>query len=280
MFWRSRHERDVHGALREFYAEGLDAESFVGRAFALTSRLVPTTLNSQGVLDPRTGELAARFDDSPPGLTEAYAAFGRLMNGYPAFRLDPTVNDGEPYAALDFYGRREFERLEIFDQVYRPMRYTDHCLVHVPARSRSHVFLGLLRDGRPFDEADKATLRELQPHLARGRELAFATTAAASVPLSPDLFTQAGFHPRECDVLFWMTRGKTTDEIAIILRVQAESVSRHLQSVYAKLGVANRVTATIAAIRLARELYAESELVEPESRSFLVRTRGILRRTR
>ncbi|WP_146649801.1 helix-turn-helix transcriptional regulator [Labilithrix luteola] len=269
----SRRTQRLHSALAEFYGPGLAADTFVDRAFTLTARLVPFALNSHGVIDRKTGSLTAAFDCTPPGLADAFAAFGRLMGKYAPFRFDPTVNDGKPFSARDFYSRPAFCDLDIYQEVYRPMRLTDHCFMHVPTGPDEVVFVGFLRDGRPFDLAEKELFQLVQPHLSNGRKLAFAMTAAEDTPVTPELFFGAGFTPRESDVLYWLTRGKTNEEIAKLLRMRADSVSRHLQTIYEKMGVEHRVSATIRALDLARKLHAAAVSLQGGEVSFTVPTR-------
>ncbi|AKV00260.1 Two-component response regulator [Labilithrix luteola] len=254
----ARATHKLNAALAEFYSPGLAADTFVDRAFALASRLVSSSLNTVGVLGRDKGALSANFDHTPPGLEDAFTAFGVHMGKYTPFRFDPTVNDGKPFSARDFFSRSAFDDLDIYQEVYRPLGLADHCFVHVPTAPDTVVFLGLLRDGRPFDRAEKELLGLIQPHLSNGRKLALAVTAAENAPLAPELFAAVGFTPRESDVLYWLTRGKSNDEIAKILRMRADSVSRHLHTIYEKMGVEHRVAATIGAVELARKLRAES----------------------
>ena len=263
----------LHAALADFYAPGLAAHTFVDRAFALTARLLPFSLNSHGVIDRKTGKLTANFDCAPPGLADAFAAFGRYMAKYEPFRFDPLVNGGKPFSARDFYGRQAFADLDIYREVYWPMRLDDHCFMHVPTGTDTIVFVGLLRDGRPFDRGEKDLLGLIQPHLSNGRKLALAMTGAEDTPVSPELFAGAGFTPRESDVLYWLTRGKSNEEIAKILRLRADSVSRHLRTIYDKMGVEHRVAATIRALNLARNLHARSLAGEGGEVTLTVRTR-------
>jgi DNA-binding CsgD family transcriptional regulator len=48
---------------------------------------------------------------------------------------------------------------------------------------------------------------------------------------------------RESDVLSWVARGKTNAEIAELLRLAPSTVRKHLENVYAKLGVSTRTAA-------------------------------------
>lgn len=254
----SRQLRELSAALADFYRPGLDTDTYVERTFALTSRVLRLSLNSHGVIDHRTGLLSAHFDSTPPGLADAFAAFGRHMGKYQAFRFDPATNDGKPFSARDFYSKPAFEDLDIHQEVYKPMRLVDHCFAHVPSEPQTTVFVGFMRDGKPFGANEKALIELLQPHLANGRRLAFAASAASGLPIAPELFGRAGYTPRECDVLFWLTRGKSNEDMALLIGIRADSVSRHLRAIYEKLGVEHRVAATLRALELARRLHAEA----------------------
>src|SRR5437667_6935978 len=60
----------------------------------------------------------------------------------------------------------------------------------------------------------------------------------------------AGLTLREAEVLLWVTRGKASSEIAVILGSKTATVSKHLEHVYQKLGVENRTAAANAASKL------------------------------
>ena len=57
-----------------------------------------------------------------------------------------------------------------------------------------------------------------------------------------------GLTPREAEVLYWVTEGKTNEDVAAILGTGLPAVKKHLGKVYDKLGVENR-TAAAAAVR-------------------------------
>ena len=71
-----------------------------------------------------------------------------------------------------FFSRPKFHDLDIYQDVYRPMGYEDHCFVHVPGDPGTTVFVGFMRSGWPFDRKEKELLAMLQPHLSNGRRLA------------------------------------------------------------------------------------------------------------
>jgi DNA-binding CsgD family transcriptional regulator len=53
----------------------------------------------------------------------------------------------------------------------------------------------------------------------------------------------ASVTPREREVLHWVCEGKTDAEIGEILGISVHTVSKHLQRIFAKLGVENRTAA-------------------------------------
>jgi DNA-binding response OmpR family regulator/DNA-binding CsgD family transcriptional regulator len=55
--------------------------------------------------------------------------------------------------------------------------------------------------------------------------------------------------PRESEVLMWLARGKSNRDIAEILKLSPRTVNKHLEQIYAKLGVENRASATALAVR-------------------------------
>lgn len=55
---------------------------------------------------------------------------------------------------------------------------------------------------------------------------------------------------RESEVLLWIARGKANRDIAEILGLSPRTVNKHLEQVYAKLGVENRASAAIRATQV------------------------------
>ncbi|RYC32380.1 response regulator transcription factor [Lichenibacterium minor] len=54
---------------------------------------------------------------------------------------------------------------------------------------------------------------------------------------------------REAEVLLWLARGKSNRDIAAILELAPRTVNKHLETVFAKLGVENRASAAVLAVR-------------------------------
>ena len=45
-----------------------------------------------------------------------------------------------------------------------------------------------------------------------------------------------GLTPRQAEVLFWVTQGKTNQDIAVILQARPGTIKKHLEHIYTRLG--------------------------------------------
>ena len=97
------------------------------------------------------------------------------------------------------------------------------------------------RSEHDFSERDVCVLDTLRPHFVR-----LWRNARLHRPASDHLFTSATaglLTPREREILAWVACGKTNREIAAVLYLASGTVGKHLDNVYAKLGVGSRAGA-------------------------------------
>ncbi|GEP12072.1 DNA-binding response regulator [Methylobacterium gnaphalii] len=59
---------------------------------------------------------------------------------------------------------------------------------------------------------------------------------------------------REAEVLFWLSRGKSSRDIGEILTLSPRTITKHLEGIYAKLGVENRTAASFIATHHLQDL--------------------------
>jgi DNA-binding response OmpR family regulator/DNA-binding CsgD family transcriptional regulator len=64
---------------------------------------------------------------------------------------------------------------------------------------------------------------------------------------------ELGLTGRESEVLSWLSKGKANRDIAQILGLSPRTVDKHLEQIYAKLGVENRTAAAAIAVKATRE---------------------------
>lgn len=72
--------------------------------------------------------------------------------------------------------------------------------------------------------------------------------AASRRPSEPAELRRLGVTGREAEVLFWLVEGKSNADIASILGMAPATVKKHLEHVFEKLGVENRVAATMTVL--------------------------------
>ena len=73
-------------------------------------------------------------------------------------------------------------------------------------------------------------------------------TGAETVEFSKEF----GLTSRENEVLSWLSKGKTNRDIAQILGLSPRTIDKHLEQIYAKLGVENRTAAAAIATSYSR----------------------------
>ncbi|NOJ45164.1 response regulator [Bradyrhizobium archetypum] len=76
--------------------------------------------------------------------------------------------------------------------------------------------------------------------------LRLAKDSGAEAPA--EFSSELGLTTREGEVLSWLSKGKTNRDIAQILGLSPRTVDKHLEQIYAKLGVENRTAAAAIAV--------------------------------
>jgi DNA-binding CsgD family transcriptional regulator len=148
----------------------------------------------------------------------------------------------QPCRLSDFVSLQALRRLEYYDHVLRPFGIDHQMRVWLPAPGGSaRVFYFSRRSAEgDFDDRERTLLELLRPFLVALRERFELRKAVAPVASN-------GLTDREAEILAWVARGKTNQEIAKLLVVSPHTVRKHLENVYAKLGVHTR-TAAIASV--------------------------------
>jgi DNA-binding CsgD family transcriptional regulator len=66
--------------------------------------------------------------------------------------------------------------------------------------------------------------------------------------------------PREAEVLFWISHGKSNHDIGVILGAKTGTICKHVEHIFAKLNVENRTAAAVVALETYRSATPASEL--------------------
>jgi DNA-binding CsgD family transcriptional regulator len=218
-------------------------EALVRAVVERLPRLVDSELTTLSICDLREG--TRRVVSWP---RDAIAAndqdcFNRLIKTHPLVRFHSTHADGGARRISDCPDWTRFRRGELFGDYYRCIGI-DH-VVAVPVVASPGLVMSyvLNRRSRDFDDRECTLLDAMRPALANLYR--FASWAGA--PSQPGPPAESPLTTREEEVLRWVAAGKSDKQVAIALGTSVRTVHKHLENVYAKLGVSNR---TAAAMRL------------------------------
>lgn len=108
------------------------------------------------------------------------------------------------------------------------------------------VGIAVNRSIRDFDLRDTARFEALKPHLLAAYRSAARSERLKRGVAPPAAAGAVGGLPltnRESQVLYWVSMGKTNEEVGTIIGARPMTVKKHLEHVYDKLGVPNRTAA-------------------------------------
>ncbi|MBL9113381.1 MAG: helix-turn-helix transcriptional regulator [Verrucomicrobiaceae bacterium] len=164
-----------------------------------------------------------------------------VMKDHPLIKHASANLGPEPLRMSDFVSQRELQKLSIYD--FNSKIHEGWC-DQMALRTRvagGTMNITLNRD-RVFTDEEFFLFDLLMPHIRR-----VINRCALYIRLpGNDQLT-----PREREVLYWMTKGKRDEEIAVIISSAPRTVSKQVQTILAKLGVENRTSAV--AMVLTRE---------------------------
>jgi len=66
---------------------------------------------------------------------------------------------------------------------------------------------------------------------------------------SLEALTSLKLTPREVEVLFWISEGKSNQDIGIILGASTRTICKHVEHILSKLNVENRTAAAVIALK-------------------------------
>lgn len=99
---------------------------------------------------------------------------------------------------------------------------------------------------------DHPELRLYYMGSAGSNEFLLRLAKESSGELPKEFSSEFGLTVREGEVLSWLSKGKTNRDIAQILGLSPRTVDKHLEQIYAKLGVENRTAAAAIATGVTR----------------------------
>lgn len=222
---------------------GTDYAGLPSRLFQAVASVVDADLISYNEVNLATGE--ARFvlkAKDQPGSPPKAAPFLRRFGYHPAALA--AVGGPSPDGVPHFVRDPKLRSLGVGNCCGVAEMRLENALSLSDAGSRL-VGVGISRAVRDFDAGDEAMLAAIQPLMVEAVRNAIAATRTP--PATPALPTAPRLTRRESEVLYWVSMGKTNEEIAIIVGARPMTVKKHLEHVYEKLEVPNRTAAAMAA---------------------------------
>jgi len=158
------------------------------------------------------------------------ASFVEYMSDHPLIRLH-AEGDRHAHRLSDVTAMRRFRRFALFGEFFRPAGLEHQLTIGLTGPPGPLVGIWLNRSGHDFSEEELLLAELLRPHLRAG-ELTAARAAA-----------RAALTQREREVLDLVTAGATNAQAAAAMCVSPGTVKKHLDNIYAKLGVGSRTAA-------------------------------------
>lgn len=158
---------------------------------------------------------------------------------------DPTVAHGMRSAAPLIWSREVFCQNA---QMWSEARSFDLCVGWAQSSFDAAGSVGMLTLARSHEALSRNEVRSCEPRFAWLAHVAHVALSGALC--RANRAWQPPLSPREVEVLRWMADGKTSEEIALLLRISVHTVNFHVKNVKAKLQAANKTAAVASAIGL------------------------------
>jgi len=142
----------------------------------------------------------------------------------------------------DFLTRRKRHRLELYQEADRPVGIEYMMRLWIEPSGAGGARLEFDRGDVDFSERDRAVLDLLLPHLRQLRRWA----ATRRRGLAGSMNGAGRLTPREREILGIVAMGATNGEVGSLLRISRQTVRKHLENAYEKLGVHARSGAVAA----------------------------------
>ncbi|HEU5297499.1 MAG TPA: LuxR C-terminal-related transcriptional regulator [Burkholderiaceae bacterium] len=215
-------------------------------------RLVASELTTLSICHLVSGRRTVHGDSAGSIGPAERECFDRHFSEHPLVLVHGVHKHAHVHRISDSMSSQAFQGSPLYADYYR--RIGIDCVLAMPIYQSDGWLVSwvLNRRGRDFSERDAALLDQVRAPLARFfrstdwmSRLAPSTHGAAQVPV---LSARAPLTAREREVLQWVAAGKTDRDVAAIVGMSVRTVHKHLQHVYAKLGVETRTAAVMRAL--------------------------------
>ncbi len=166
-----------------------DVATFRSQLLAGIVDVLPADMVSYNEIDHRSGVRLALMEIEPQdGVPPAiWANFERLLHQHPLIEHYAHTGESHSRRISDFLSRREFHRLELYNEFFRLLRLEHQMAVTLPAEPGRVIGLALNRSRGDFSEEERGLLDLLRPHVVQAfRSAMLFERAQLAVSRSPD----------------------------------------------------------------------------------------------
>jgi DNA-binding CsgD family transcriptional regulator len=216
----------------------------------LVNALIGCDKSDYAEVDVARAEFRVLVLPEPSQLNALGEARRAYMHQHPTLNHFLRNDDSAPRLISDFLQPREFHRLGLYGEFFRPLGVEDQLTVTVASRSSLRpAAISAHRGRQGFDDDDRALLGLLRPHLIAARTNAIRFSAALSArPWSAGPDAQALLErltERQREILAQLSTGRTNSQIASALYISPGTVRKHLEHILQRLGVPTRTAAAV-----------------------------------
>ena len=148
------------------------------------------------------------------------------------------------YRDSDLIAGKSFRASRMYREIFEPqgIEHFLSTLIHANGHPYGELTLFRLKDQHPFSEKDCAIFSRLTPFIdfAASKHGA-GDDSHANQPDDPISLSKLDLTSRQAEIAELVLRGKSNDEIAKNLNVTESTVKKHLNAIYAKANVKNRI---------------------------------------
>jgi len=244
---RSRDLRAALLALGDIADGAASGAQFAMAGVDVLSRLVRSDLTTLSCCDLRSARRVVVGMPAGAVGAEERAAFDRHFHEHPLVRYHAIERGTHAHRISDSLSQARFRQTALYNDYYRRVGLSHAMALPIRVGGHELVSFVLNRQGVDFDDRELALVDCLRKPLAGLYDRVRA--AERSEPEFDEArLARLGLTRRQGEVMRWVAAGKTDKDVAAILRLSPRTVHKHLQQIYAKLGVETRTAAVMRAL--------------------------------
>jgi DNA-binding CsgD family transcriptional regulator len=238
--------------------------AFARRGVELLARLVPSEVTTLSICHLASGRREVVGTPERAIGAEDRACFDRHFNDHPLVRYHAVQRGPDTHRISDSVPFVRFRESALYNEYYKRVGLDHAIALPLWVDNELLVSFVLNRRKRDFSDDDREVLEMLRGVLSALFRQAFARQRAHQRSSQSDdvpaamLAALPGSHwtltSREQDVMHWLAAGKTDRDIGEILGISVRTVHKHLQNIYAKLGVETRTAAAMRVLQTCERL--------------------------